>query len=128
MGYGMIGWVVPLDDYPDTYNGQPLAYAGLAAQKNCNSLYFNCVYASKERTELRAAWAAAGKKLDMGKAASASSGRRPGARCDRATKSPRPRSDFIALYEGSPRLIALLSRPRNARRPRPTPLRRSRPR
>jgi hypothetical protein len=68
IGYGMIGWVVPLESYPDTYNGQPLAYAGLAAQKNYNSLYLNCVYASKERTErLRTAFAAAGKKLDMGK-------------------------------------------------------------
>ena len=36
MGYGMIGWVIPLNDYPHTYNGQPLAYAGLAAQKNSN--------------------------------------------------------------------------------------------
>ena len=68
MGYGMIGWVVPLERYPDTYNKQPLAYAALAAQKNSNSLYLNCVYASKERTErLREAFAAAGKKLDMGK-------------------------------------------------------------
>ncbi|HET9336671.1 MAG TPA: DUF1801 domain-containing protein [Sphingomicrobium sp.] len=68
IGFGMIGWVIPLDRYPSTYNKQPLAYAGLAAQKNYNSLYLNCVYASKERTEkLRAAFAAAGKKLDMGK-------------------------------------------------------------
>ena len=68
IGYGMIGWVIPLDDYPVTYNGQPLAYAGLAAQKNYNALYLNCVYASTERTErLRARWKAAGKKLDMGK-------------------------------------------------------------
>ena len=68
MTYGMITWVIPLDDYPDTYNGQPLGYAALAAQKNSNSLYLNCVYASAERTErLKQAWAAAGKKLDMGK-------------------------------------------------------------
>ena len=68
MGYGMIGWVIPLNDYPHTYNGQPLAYAGLAAQKNSNSFYLNCVYASTERAErLKQAWAAAGKKLDMGK-------------------------------------------------------------
>jgi len=68
IGYGMIGWVVPLADHPDTYNKQPLAYAGLAAQKHYNSLYLTCVYASKERTErLKAAAAAAGKKLDMGK-------------------------------------------------------------
>lgn len=68
MAWGMISWVIPLDRYPDTYNKQPLAYAALAAQKNSNSLYLNCVYASKERTErLKAAFAAAGKKLDMGK-------------------------------------------------------------
>jgi hypothetical protein len=68
MGYGMIGWVIPLERYPDTCNKQPLAYAALAAQKNSNSLYLNCVYASKERTErLKAAFATAGKKLDMGK-------------------------------------------------------------
>jgi hypothetical protein len=68
IGYGMIGWVIPLDDYPQTYNGQPLAYAGLAAQKNYNALYLNCVYASAERAErLRERWKATGKKLDMGK-------------------------------------------------------------
>ena len=68
MGFGMIGWVVPLADYPVTYNDQPLAYAGLAAQKNYNALYLNCVYASTERAErLRERWKAAGKKLDMGK-------------------------------------------------------------
>jgi len=68
IGYGMIGWVVPLEDYPDTYNGQPLAYVGLAAQKNHYSIYLNCVYASKQRAErFQAAFAAAGKRLDMGK-------------------------------------------------------------
>ena len=68
IGYGMIGWVVPLEVYPHTYNGQPLNYVGLAAQKNDFSLYLNCVYSSPERTErLKAAFAAAGKKLDMGK-------------------------------------------------------------
>jgi hypothetical protein len=68
IGFGMIGWVIPLKVYPDTYNKQPLAYAGLAAQKNYNSLYLNCVYASPERTErLKDGFAEAGKKLDMGK-------------------------------------------------------------
>jgi uncharacterized protein YdhG (YjbR/CyaY superfamily) len=68
IGYGMIGWVIPLADYPDAYNKQPLAYAALAAQTNYNSLYLNCVYASPERTErLKVAFATAGKKLDMGK-------------------------------------------------------------
>jgi hypothetical protein len=68
MSWGMIGWEVPLERYPDTYNGQPLVYAALAAQKNHTALYLNCVYASEARTErLKSAWAAAGRKLDMGK-------------------------------------------------------------
>ena len=68
MGYGMIGWVIPLEDYPDTYNGQPLIYAGLAAQKNHFALYLNCAYSSPERTKrLKAAFAAVGKTIDMGK-------------------------------------------------------------
>ena len=101
MTYGMITWVIPLDDYPDTYNGQPLAYVGLAAQKNSNSLYLNCVYASAERTErLKQAWAAAGKKLDMGK--SCIRFRRA---ADLALDVVRdeiaatPPSEFIAIYE-----------------------------
>jgi Domain of unknown function (DU1801) len=68
MNWGMISWEVPLDRYRDTYNGQPLVYAGLAAQKNHTALYLNCVYASAERTErLKRDYEAAGKKLDMGK-------------------------------------------------------------
>jgi uncharacterized protein DUF1801 len=68
MNWGMISWEVPRELYPDTYNGQPLVYAGLAAQKNHNALYLNGVYASDERTErLRRDYEAAGRKLDMGK-------------------------------------------------------------
>ncbi|MET1110745.1 MAG: DUF1801 domain-containing protein [Allosphingosinicella sp.] len=68
MSWGMISWEVPLELYPDTYNGKPLVYAALAAQKNHTALYLNGVYASGERTErLRSAWAATGRKLDMGK-------------------------------------------------------------
>ena len=68
MGYGMMGWDVPLEDYPNTYNKQPLAYAGLAAQKNSYSLYLTCAYTDPARAErLRAAAAAMGRKLDMGK-------------------------------------------------------------
>ena len=64
MNWGMITWEVPLELSGPTYNKQPLAYAALAAQKNSNSLYLNCAYASKERTErLKSAFAAAGKKL-----------------------------------------------------------------
>lgn len=68
MAFGMIGYGVPLARYPDTYNGQPLAYAAIAAQKNHYSLYLMSVYAdSAEERALRAAFAKAGKKLDMGK-------------------------------------------------------------
>lgn len=68
MNWGMISWELPLELYPDTYNKQPLVYAGLAAQKNHNALYLNCIYASDERAlRLRERFAAAGKKLDMGK-------------------------------------------------------------
>jgi hypothetical protein len=55
----MIGWSVPLERYPKTYNGQPLAYAGLAAQKRYYSLYLNCVYAGAVAEEdLRRRWEA----------------------------------------------------------------------
>jgi hypothetical protein len=68
MGYGMMGWDVPLELYPDTYNKQPLAYAGLAAQKNSYSLYLTCAYADPARAErLRAAAAAMGRKLYIGR-------------------------------------------------------------
>lgn len=68
MAFGMIGYGVPLERYPDTYNGQPLAYVAVAAQKNYYSLYLMSVYAdSAEERALRAAFAKAGKKLDMGK-------------------------------------------------------------
>lgn len=68
MNWGMICYEIPLKQYPDTYNGQPLAYVALAAQKNKYSLYLTGAYGSKEKDEdLRAAFKAAGKKLDMGK-------------------------------------------------------------
>ncbi len=68
MAFGMIGWGVPLARYPNTYNRRPLGYVALAAQKNGYSLYLMGVYAIAEQERaLRAAAAAAGKKLDMGK-------------------------------------------------------------
>ena len=66
MNWGMIAYEVPLARYPDTYNKQPLAYAALAAQKNYYALYLTCAYQDGER-RLRDGFAAAGKKLDMGK-------------------------------------------------------------
>ncbi|MDT9599160.1 DUF1801 domain-containing protein [Sphingosinicella rhizophila] len=68
MNWGMISWEVPLETYPDTYNGQPLLFAALAAQKNYNALYLNCISpADGGNRPLKEAYAAAGKKLDMGR-------------------------------------------------------------
>jgi hypothetical protein len=68
MGWGMISYGIPLERYPNTYNGQPLAYAALAAQKRYYALYLMGVYQDKEQEEqLRAAFEKAGKKLNMGK-------------------------------------------------------------
>jgi hypothetical protein len=68
MNYGLISYQVPLKTLADTYNGQPLCYAGLGAQKNHNALYLMCAYGdAKQRKELEAAFKKAGKKLDMGK-------------------------------------------------------------
>ncbi|HET7459590.1 MAG TPA: DUF1801 domain-containing protein [Longimicrobium sp.] len=68
MAYGMIGYGVPLERYPHTYNNQPLSFAAIAAQKNYYALYLTCVYGNPDlERELREAFAAAGKRLDMGK-------------------------------------------------------------
>jgi hypothetical protein len=68
MNWGMISWQIPLARYPVTYNKQPLGYVALAAQKNNYALYLVGVYAEGEQERrLRAAAAAQGKKLDMGK-------------------------------------------------------------
>jgi hypothetical protein len=68
MNWGMISWQIPLARYPVTYNKQPLSYVALAAQKNNYALYLVGVYAEGEQErKLRAAAAAQGKKLDMGK-------------------------------------------------------------
>ena len=68
VGFGMICYSVPLSAYRDTYNKQPLMYAALASQKNYLSLYLMPVYPDNAlEKRLRAAFAASGKKLDMGK-------------------------------------------------------------
>lgn len=68
MNFGMIAYEIPLSRYPETYNGQPLMYAALAAQKHHYALYLHSVYASGTVEErLRAGYEAAGKRLDMGK-------------------------------------------------------------
>ena len=68
MNWGMISYEIPLEDYPDTYNKQPLTYAALAAQKNHYAVYLTGVYQDPvQETTFREAFAKAGKKLDMGK-------------------------------------------------------------
>jgi hypothetical protein len=68
MNRGMITYEVPLERYPRTYNGQPLAYAALAAQKNYFALYLTGAYQDPDaETWLREEFRKAGKKLDMGK-------------------------------------------------------------
>lgn len=69
MNWGMLAYEIPLARYPDTYNGKPLSYVCLAAQKNKFSLYLTGPYMFGEESEkaFRAAFEAAGKKLDMGK-------------------------------------------------------------
>ncbi|WP_380167037.1 DUF1801 domain-containing protein [Jannaschia sp. R86511] len=68
MAFGMIGWVVPLSTYPDTYDGAPLGYTSLAMQKRHNALYLMCLYADTEaEADFRARWAAGGRRLDMGR-------------------------------------------------------------
>lgn len=68
MNWGMIAYEVPLERYPATYNGQPLMYLALAAQKNHFALYLTCVYQDKKLREwFEEGFRQAGKKLDMGK-------------------------------------------------------------
>ncbi|RPI35179.1 MAG: DUF1801 domain-containing protein [Chloroflexota bacterium] len=68
MGWGMITYGIPLEHYPNTYNGEPLGYVALASQKNYYALYLNCVYQDPvQEARLREGFKAAGKKLDMGK-------------------------------------------------------------
>ena len=68
MTSGMICYTVPRERYAETYNGQPLWYAALAAQKNYYVLYLMGAYANpKVGKSLASEFAKRGKKLDMGK-------------------------------------------------------------
>jgi uncharacterized protein YdhG (YjbR/CyaY superfamily) len=66
--FRMISWYVPLAKYPDTYNGQPLMLASLAAQKGYNAIYLLSVYGDPALQKWFVdAYKRSGKKLDMGK-------------------------------------------------------------
>jgi len=68
MGFGMIGWGIPLEDYPGTHNKQPLCIAALASQKNHMAIYLMGLYSSEPEVDwFRQQYAERGIKLDMGK-------------------------------------------------------------
>jgi uncharacterized protein DUF1801 len=68
MEFGSPSYVVPLERYPDTYNGHPLPLASLASQKRHLALYLMGVYGDEgTATWFRERWAETGKRLDMGK-------------------------------------------------------------
>ena len=75
MNWGVINWGIPLDEFSDTHNGQPLCYVGLGAKKSYNSLYLMGVHDSSNGNDttpfseklLVDAFKKAGKRLDMGK-------------------------------------------------------------
>jgi hypothetical protein len=74
MNWGVINWGIPLEEFRETYNGQPLCYVGLGAQKRYNSLYLMGTYDSSNgeyttpfsQRLLVDAFRKAGKRLDMG--------------------------------------------------------------
>ena len=75
MNWGVINWGIPLEEFSDTHNGQPLCYVALGAKKNYNSLYLMGAYDSSNgkyttpfsEKLLVNAFKKAGKRLDMGK-------------------------------------------------------------
>ena len=66
--WGMLVYQVPLKKCPDTYNGQPLIYLGLSAQKNYLAIYFMGLYGDEKlKKQFEADYKKSGKKLNMGK-------------------------------------------------------------
>jgi hypothetical protein len=66
--WGMICYTIPLSRYSETYNGQALCYAALAAQKNFHSVYLMNVYGDRDVEKwFRARYKATGKRPNMGK-------------------------------------------------------------
>lgn len=72
LSYGMMGWDVPLETYPQGYHctpGSPLPFLGMASQKNFVAFYHMGIYSDPELHD----WFVAEypkhskRKLDMGK-------------------------------------------------------------
>jgi hypothetical protein len=68
MDFGMITYVIPLERYPNTYNGHPLMAIALASQKNHMAVYLHNIYADPEIAEwFTNEYKATGKRMDIGK-------------------------------------------------------------
>lgn len=68
MRWGMITYEIPLETYPDTYNGQPLMFAALANQKNHMAVYLIGIYADEKLSKtFEESYKATGKKMDIGR-------------------------------------------------------------
>ena len=68
MNWGMITYQVPLEIYPDSYNGKPLMYAALASQKHYMAVYLTAIYFTEEaRQAFEEAYRATGKRYAVGK-------------------------------------------------------------
>ena len=64
----MICYYLPLERYPDTYNGEPLAIASLANQKRHMAVYLMGIYSNDyDARWFRERWESTGKRLDIGK-------------------------------------------------------------
>ena len=64
----MIAYSVPLERYPDTYNGHPLSYAAIASEKNYVSVHLMNIYSDADTQRWFVdSYRATGKRLDMGK-------------------------------------------------------------
>jgi len=67
MNWGMIAYEIPLERYPDTYNGQPLLFAALASQKRHMAVYLHSIYVDEEtRDRFESAYRDTGKRMDIG--------------------------------------------------------------
>ena len=68
MDFGMISYVVPLERFPETYNGHPLMYAAVASEKRYVSVHLMNVYGDPDTQRWFVdSYRATGKRLDMGK-------------------------------------------------------------
>ena len=105
MNWGMISYEIPLERYPDTYNGQPLLFAALANQKRHMAVYLHCIYADPTiRQEFEDEYAASGQPMDIGKSCVrfTRAERLPLDVIERAVRRMSVR-EYIAAYEASRR-------------------------